>query len=491
MTTSQPAGLRPEERVRAPAGVMQADSSSPVSALRRLGPTQRASAYAGLLAAATLAVLILAPEARPVSDAAYAPVGAGLLAGAILAVRLRPAESGTTLLVIPALVADGRFGAAALPALAYASLVGGLVRRVTGPALVIGAANDSLTYAVAHAGSAGAELNFVGRSAVFAVLFVVVRFGLGRLAAWLGGPRALHPRADRPDLFLLLATAPLGALPLLAWQRLGDGGLLVGLAALLAVLTVVAEARNLATARAEVEAERDQLVRANALQRDLVHLITHELKNPLTSVLVYTQLVERALREDARERLPTHVARIKQGAQAIQQLIDDLLQLSRLEEPADMPAAERIAPAQLVDGVVADLEPLAEAKRQVLRAEIGEPLPDVLAPPVLLRQALSNLVSNAIKYTPAEGQVVVWARPRDGEVALGVTDTGIGLSQEDLARLFTKFFRSADPRARKERGSGLGLALTNAIIARLGGRIEVDSELNKGTTFRIVLPAAR
>jgi signal transduction histidine kinase len=418
-------------------------------------------------------------------------VGAGLLVGAILAVRLRPAESGTTLLVIPALIADGRFGAAALPALAYASLVGGLVRRLRGPALVIGTANDTLAYAVAHAGSAGAELNFVGRLALFAVLFVVVRFVLGRLAAWLGGPRALHPRADRPDLFFLLAVAPLGALPLLVWQRLGDGGLLVGLAALLAVFTVVVEARNLATARAEVEAERDQLIRANALQRDLVHLITHELKNPLTSVLAYTQLVERALREDARERLPAHVARIKQGAQAIQQLIDDLLQLSRLEEPGDMPAAERIAPAQLVDAVAADLEPLAEAKRQVLRIEIAEPLPEVLAPPVLLRQALSNLVSNAIKYTPEEGQVLVWARPHDGEVALGVTDTGIGLSQDDLARLFTKFFRSADPRARKERGSGLGLALTNAIIARLGGRIEVDSELNKGTTFRIVLPAAR
>ena len=470
---------------------MLADADSPRSALGRLGPWQRAHAYAGLLSAATVALLVLAPDARPVSDAAYAPMGAGLLAGAILAVRLRPAESGSTLLVIPALIADGRFGAAALPALAYASLVGGLVRRVKGPALVIGAANDTLAYAVAHAGGVGAELNFAGRLALFAVLFVVARLVLGRLAAWLGGPRALHPRADRPDLFFLLAVAPLGALPLLVWQRLGDGGLLIGLAALIAVLTLVVETRNLATARTEVEAERDQLVRANALQRDLVHLITHELKNPLTSVLAYTQLVERALRDDARERLPAHVGRIKQGAQAIQQLIDDLLQLSRLEEPGGMPAAERIAPAQLVDGVAADLEPLAEAKRQVLRTEIAEPLPDVLAPPVLLRQALSNLVSNAIKYTPAEGQVLVWARPRDGEVALGVTDTGIGLGQDDLAQLFTKFFRSADPRARKERGSGLGLALTNAIIARLGGRIEVESELNKGTTFRIVLPAAR
>jgi len=456
-------------------------------------PKRRAFAYAAVLTAATLAVLSLTVDARPSSDPAYAPLGAGLLAGALLTVRLRPGESGSTLLIIPALLADARFGLAALPALAYASLVAGLVRRVRGPALLIGAANDTLAYALAHLVGAATSFDLVGRLATFAVVFVLGRFALGWLAAWVGGPYTHHPRADRPDLFVLLAVAPLGGLPLLAWQGLGDGGLLVGLAALFAVLIVVVEARNLATARAETEAERDQLVRANALQRDLVHLITHEVKNPLTSVLVYTQLVERALREDARDRVPGHVGRIKQGAQAIQHLIDDLLQLSRLEEAGDVPAAERITLAELLEEVASDLEPLAEAKRQVLRTEITEPLPDVLAPPLLLRQAFSNLVSNAIKYTPDDGHVPVWVRPLggDGDVALGVTDTGIGLSKDDVARLFTKFFRSADPRARKERGSGLGLALTHAIIARVGGRIEVESELNKGTTFRIVLPGLR
>jgi signal transduction histidine kinase len=433
-------------------------------------------------------------NARPSAEPAYAPLGAGLLAGALLAVRLRPGESGSTLLVIPALVAEGRFGLAALPAVAYASLVASLVRRVRGPALLIGPANDTLAYALAHLVGSAASVNLLGRLAAFAATFVVARVCLGWLAARLGGEQTRHPHADRPDPFVLLAVAPLGALPLLVWQQLGDGGLLVGLAALFAVLILAVEARNLATARAEVEVERDQLVRANALQRDLTHLITHEVKNPLTSVLVYTQLVERALpRDDARERVPAHVARIKQAAQAIQQLIDDLLQLGRLEEPGEVPAAERITPAQVLQEVATDLEPLAEAKRQVLRIEVAEALPDVLAPPLLLRQALSNLVSNAIKYTPDDGQVLVWARPLggNGDVALGVTDTGIGLSQEDVARLFTKFFRSADPRARKERGSGLGLALTSAIIARIGGRIEVESELNKGTTFRIVLPAGR
>lgn len=470
----------------------QPEAGSTPAARGWLSPTRRAYAYAGTLAAGALAVLLLTPDARPSADPTYAPLGAGLLAGTLLTVRLRPRESGASLLVIPALAAEARFGMAALPALAYTSLVGNLVRRVSGAALPVAAASDTLAFALAHLASEATSLDLFWRSAVFAVIFVLARVALAQLAMLIGGPGTQHPRAERPDPFVLLALAPLGGLPLLAWQGLGDGGLLLGLAALFMVLMPMVQARNLATARAEVEAERDQLVRANALQRDLTHLITHEVKNPLTAVLVYTQLVEKALREDARERLPGHIGRIKQSAQAIQQLVDNLLQLSQLEDTGELPGAEPIDLAQLVEGVAADLEPLAEPKRLALRTELSDELPRVMAPPVLLQQALSNLVSNAIKYTPDDGEVLVWARPIgvDGEVVLGVTDTGIGLSQEDLARLFTRFFRSADPRARKERGSGLGLALTSAIIARIGGRIEVDSKLNQGTTFRIVLRGA-
>jgi signal transduction histidine kinase len=104
---------------------------------------------------------------------------------------------------------------------------------------------------------------------------------------------------------------------------------------------------------------------------------------------------------------------------------------------------------------------------------------------------LSNLVSNAVKYTPEGGEIVVWARrgQEPGTTSLGVADTGIGLSEADVARLFTKFFRSSDPRVQRERGSGLGLALTHAMVTRMGGQIEVTSAPNKGTTFRLVLPA--
>jgi signal transduction histidine kinase len=171
--------------------------------------------------------------------------------------------------------------------------------------------------------------------------------------------------------------------------------------------------------------------------------------------------------------------------------VDNLLQLIRLEETGELPPSEPVEVATLAHDVAAELESLAEQKQQTLVVDVRDLLPQVLAPPLLLTEALSNLVSNAIKYTPEGGEVRVWARREvdKGGVLLGVTDTGIGMSAQDLARVFDKFFRSSDPRARAERGSGLGLALTQAIIKRLGGTIEVESRLNEGTTFRIALPA--
>ena len=113
--------------------------------------------------------------------------------------------------------------------------------------------------------------------------------------------------------------------------------------------------------------------------------------------------------------------------------------------------------------------------------------------PLLLREALSNLISNAVKYTPESGEISVWAEhgSEPHTIVVGVRDTGIGLSREDQAKLFTKFFRSSDPRVQRERGTGLGLAVTHALVTRIGGKITVESEPDHGTTFRLTLPSAQ
>src|SRR5436305_8103966 len=220
------------------------------------------------------------------------------------------------------------------------------------------------------------------------------------------------------------------------------------MAALLALLFVVREATNLATARSETEAERDRLQRANALQDDLIHLITHELRNPLTLVLSYSQMSRRAVQDGSMDNVPTYLEHVERAGKSIQRLIENLLQLSRLERSDGLPEPEPVAPATVIGQVVADLGPLAKQKHQNVVVKPADDVPSVLAVPMLLRESLSNLVSNAVKYTPEGGEIVVWAeRGKQPDTALlGVADTGIGLSEEDVARLFTKFFRSSDPR---------------------------------------------
>jgi signal transduction histidine kinase len=262
--------------------------------------------------------------------------------------------------------------------------------------------------------------------------------------------------------------------------------------ALLALLFVVREAANLATARAEVEEQRDKLARANALQDDMIHLITHELRNPLTLVMSYAQMTRRAAQEEQYDSIPTYVGHVERAGKTIQRLVENLLQLSRLEGSDELPTAEPIQIPLIVNQVIADLAPLAKQKQQTLTFEPRRDLEPALAVPLLLREALSNLVSNAVKYTPEGGEIGVWAeRGREPHtIVLGVRDNGIGLSAEDQRRLFTKFFRSSDPRVQRERGTGLGLALTHALVTRIGGKISVDSQPGRGTTFRLTLPSA-
>jgi signal transduction histidine kinase len=446
---------------------------------------------AGLVytAAVSLAAFLACflPAAAPSDDQTFAPLGVAVMVGWLLTVRLAPGARDATLLLVPVMSLDARVGLAGLPILAYTGVLANLARGVRGPRVLTAAAHATLAYLLAHQLS---TLVALPHWAVFAVGFACLRYALGRLADRLETAQP-HPRAEQPELALSLALAPVGALPLLVVERLGDGPLLLSMAALLALLFVVREATNLASARSEMESERDRLRRSNALQDDLIHLITHELRNPLTLVMSYSQMTRRASQDGSYDAIPGYIGNVERAGKSIQRLIENLLQLSRLERADGLPAPEPVEPGVLISQVVADLGPLAKQKQQTVIVKPTDGVPPVLAVPMLLRESLSNLVSNAVKYTPDGGEIVVWAEPgqQPGTALVGVADSGIGLSEDDVARLFTKFFRSSDPRVQRERGSGLGLALTHAMITRMGGRIEVTSALHKGTTFRLILPA--
>jgi signal transduction histidine kinase len=425
--------------------------------------------YAAVAGLAAVATVVGIPGTAPSSDPAYAPMALALIVGMLLTVRLAPNRGGAALVLLPAMAVDARFGLAALPAIAFAAVLVSLVRRQRGPQAVTAVSHLMLAYAAAHLCAEFTPL--VPGWVTFALVFAFGRKLVWHLASRLDG--AFDPRAERPEVLLSLPLAPIGLLPLAAGERLGDGGMLLAMAALLALLFVVREAANLATARAEMEGERDKLARANVLQDELINLLTHELRNPLTLVMSYVGHIERA-------------------GKLIQRLMENLLDLSKLESADELPAPEPVQVASIVKQVIFDLSPLAKQKQQSLEIEPTRDLEPALTVPLLLHQALTNLISNAVKYTPAGGQIRVSAeRGREPHtIVVGVRDTGIGLSPEDQRRLFTKFFRSSDPLVQRERGTGLGLALTHALITRIGGKITVESQPGQGTVFHLTLPSA-
>ena len=449
------------------------------------------AAYRYTLAISVVAATMFAlPGTAPSSDPLYALLALAVIVGMLLTVRLAPNRPGGALVLLPAMVIDARFGLSALPMLAWAAIVTNLIRGVRGPRVISTAAHLVIAFAIAHVSEQAVAV--LPGWLVFSVVFAGVRLALWYLAERLDSAPP-DPRAERPEILLSLPLAPIGLLPLAAADRLGDGAMLLAMAALLALLFVVREAANLAAARSEMEAERDKLARANALQDDLIHLITHELRNPLTLVMSYAQMTRRAAHDQNYEQIVAYVGNVERAGRSIQRLMENMLQLSRLERTDELPPSDPIHVSAIVNQVVADLAPLAKQKQQTLSVEPMRDVEQAMAVPPLVREALSNLVSNAVKYTPEGGEIRVWAeRGREPHtIVLGVRDTGIGLSVEDQARLFTKFFRSADPRVQRERGSGLGLALTHALVTRSGGKISVESEPGKGTTFRLTLPSKR
>ena len=242
---------------------------------------------------------------------------------------------------------------------------------------------------------------------------------------------------------------------------------------------------------------------AERLREEFVSLVTHELRSPLTSSTGYLELLKRTL-----ERTPIsagldtgkvlgYVDRIQGAERHLLRLVNNLLDIARVER-TDLPLdVEEVRIGRVVNEVLDGVALQAAQKQIALRRDGAHDLPPTWTSDLYLREILSNLVSNAIKYTPEGGSVTVRLRetPDSRETGsewaeVSVADTGYGLSEDELGRLFGKFFRSGRPEIRKERGTGLGLALSKQMAQRLGGDIGVTSAVGQGSTFTLRLPLA-
>jgi two-component system phosphate regulon sensor histidine kinase PhoR len=236
----------------------------------------------------------------------------------------------------------------------------------------------------------------------------------------------------------------------------------------------------------------DDLSRLRELEahrRDFVANVSHELKTPLAAIqgFVETMIDDTEMPEPTQRRF---LERIAVQSERLGTLVRDLLTLSRLDAAAGLSlASEPCDLSAVVRDVVADLLPLAERKPVRVVVELP-PLPvPVAAERESLRQIASNLLDNAIKYTPPEGSVTVRLQ-RAAQAELEVRDTGIGLSPADQERVFERFYRVDKARSRELGGTGLGLSIVKNTVKGLGGTLGVRSELGRGSTFWVRLPMA-
>lgn len=221
------------------------------------------------------------------------------------------------------------------------------------------------------------------------------------------------------------------------------------------------------------------------MKSEFVATVSHDLRAPLTFMRGYTTML--SMVGDLNERQRDYMQRILDGIEQMNALIGDLLDLRRVEAGVGIRREPCRMGLVMVEAVEA-IRGRASAKGVDLRLEPSEGSPTVMGDRTLLRQAVTNLVDNAVKYTPSGGEVTVGLDVTEDTATVRVTDTGIGIAPPDQSRLFEMFYRIKRREAGSTQGTGLGLALVKSIVERHGGRVWVESALNHGSTFFIELP---
>jgi PAS domain S-box-containing protein len=228
--------------------------------------------------------------------------------------------------------------------------------------------------------------------------------------------------------------------------------------------------------------EAQQATRA---RDDVLAVVAHDLRNPLNTVTMAVSLMlETTPPERVEERRQVEI--LRRAADRMNRMIQDLLDVKRMESGRLTTDLKPELPAVLINDMIDMLRPLAAGSTIRLEADIEDDLPPVLADAARVQQVLSNLVGNAVKFTPRSGRITVCAEHIDGEVRFGVIDTGPGIPAEQLPHIFGRFWQAKSD----HRGIGLGLAIAKGIVEAHNGRIWVESHVGLGSTFYFTLPAA-
>jgi signal transduction histidine kinase/DNA-binding response OmpR family regulator len=254
------------------------------------------------------------------------------------------------------------------------------------------------------------------------------------------------------------------------------------------------QARDLQIAQTlrALESARDQAETANVSKSQFLANMSHELRTPLNAIIGYTEILIEDFEDEGSADPVDDLTKIRRSAHHLLTLINDILDLSKIEAGRMMPDVHMFDVSNLVDEVLATIKPIALQKKNRLVTNLEADLGDARSDSVKIRQCLLNLMSNACKFSE-DGIVTLSVRAlerdeSDGLLQFTISDTGIGMSEDQLANLFQPFMQADASTTRKFGGTGLGLAITKRFAELLGGDITVTSEPGIGTTFTMILP---
>ena len=230
-----------------------------------------------------------------------------------------------------------------------------------------------------------------------------------------------------------------------------------------------------------------QLKQLDEVRKDFVANVSHELRTPLSILRGYIEtLLDHP--KTSTEELTRILEVMERHSKRLGLLVDDLLTLAQLESGDPNLQLSNVALDELFGNVVRDWDKKFAEKHLKVSVDLPEDLPQVCADETRLQEILYNLLDNAVKYSREGGDLRLAAQQRNGEITLSVSDTGIGISKNDLPRIFERFYRVDKARSRELGGTGLGLSIVKHIVQLHGGRVEAESEPGCGTTIRVVLP---
>jgi signal transduction histidine kinase len=239
-----------------------------------------------------------------------------------------------------------------------------------------------------------------------------------------------------------------------------------------------------------IVANIEAIKRKDDLRRELIANVSHDLRSPLTSIQGYLETImikenENNLKPDSRAR---YLEIIHKNTEKLNKMVHELFELSKLEAKQIQPKLESFSLAELAQDVVMKYKNQAEKTKVTLNSQIPPDLPYVTADIALIERVISNLLENAIDYTSADGLVSIELHKKKGNIRTIISDSGSGISSDDLPYIFDRFYKSKISRSKNKSSTGLGLAIANKIIEAHHSTITVKSQINKGTTFFFDLP---